>query len=287
VYGHTGFLRALTELGLTVAAGAGCSAGAVVGAIHASGGDMAAWGASIAAARREDFWRPDSPLRLLWALGVQRGRGWLGLADTGPAIHFVSRHLGTATFEGCRYPFRCVALSIGTGASSVFDTGELAPRAIASAAMPVLYRPVALDGDLYCDGALVTLAPTEAICCRFGLDLLIVHHVSVRRTERPELGRVLTRRWSLLSMLHRVLYRQQPWYLGERPLSRSVCPCGCGAPVMVVEPNLPELDWPLTAAGPAIEEAAYQQGLQVLPQALEAARQPGPASPAPDSRSPC
>lgn len=291
MYGHTGFLQAMTEMEIPVTAGAGCSAGAVVGAIHASGGNMDTWRAAITRVRRNDFWRPDSPLRLLWSLGVRRGRGWLGLAGTAAAISFVSRHLGATTFEACCYPFRCVALSIGTGTSRVFDSGELAPRVMASAAMPVLYRPVALEGDLFCDGALITLAPTEAICCRYNLDLLIIHHVSERRAHRPELTRVLNQRWSLLGTLHRVIYRQRPWYLGQRPLSKTVCPCGCGTPVLVVEPDLPELCWPLTEAGPAIAEEARRQTLAVLPRAINSALAGNGESPsapsAPDQRPPC
>lgn len=43
VYAHTGFLLALEHLGIPVAAAAGCSAGAVVGGIAASGADLNAW----------------------------------------------------------------------------------------------------------------------------------------------------------------------------------------------------------------------------------------------------
>lgn len=272
VYGHTGFLKALDALGIEVAAGAGCSAGAVVGAVHASGGDLAAWSAAIARAGPSDFWAPDPWPRLLWSLAARRGRGWTGLSDTAPARAFVARHLGADTFEACRYPFRCVALSLGTGRQVTFESGTLGPRVMASAAMPLLYRPVPVDRDLYCDGALITLAPTEAICCRLGLDALVVHHVSLRQSAYPDLATVLAGPWSVLGILHRVLYRQSPWYLGERPVNHARCPCGCGAPVVVVELDLPELAWPLTDTGPAIERAAEAQAAAALAPLAEALR---------------
>ena len=43
VYAHTGFLLALEQLGIPIAAAAGCSAGAVVGGVAASGTDLRAW----------------------------------------------------------------------------------------------------------------------------------------------------------------------------------------------------------------------------------------------------
>ena len=82
------------------------------------------------------------------------------------------------TFDECLYPFYVLAINLATGRKAVFSEGELALRMTASAAMPILYDPVRIDDEYYRDGALIDFAPTDAICCRHRLDLVIVNHVS-------------------------------------------------------------------------------------------------------------
>jgi len=142
VYAHTGFLLALEELGIPVSACAGCSAGAVVGGIAASGADLHAWSETLAHLDPARFWTPDPWPRLAWQLAVRRGRGFVGLSGTEAAVEFCRSRLAVPRFEACRYPFHTLAMSLGRGRKVMFSSGELAPRMLASAAMPLLYRPV-------------------------------------------------------------------------------------------------------------------------------------------------
>ena len=270
VYAHTGFLLALEQLGLPIAAMVGCSAGAVVGGVAASGADLHAWSRALARVKRAEFWTPDPLWRFFWRIAARHGRGYTGLSGTEAAAAFCRRHLAATRIEECRYPFHTLAVNLGSGAKTMFSGGELVPRMLASAAMPVLYRPVAIEGELYCDGALLDLAPMDAICCRHRLDALIIHHVAVRRAGTPELMQRMQEPWSLFAVLERLLYRQRPWYLSEAPLGFHRCPCGCGAAVVVLEPRLPELRWPLTEGGPEIETAASAQTLGLLRPYLDA-----------------
>jgi len=266
VYAHTGFLLALAHLGIPIAASAGCSAGAVVGGIAASGADLSAWSDALARVDRRRFWTPDPWPVLLWRLVARKGRGYTGLSGTETAMEFCRRQLAVQTFEECRYPFHALAVSLRQGRKVMFSQGELAPRMVASAAMPILYRPVAIDGDWYCDGALVDLAPMDAICCRHGLDVLLIHHVATRQAD---VGRLLRDRWSMLGILERLLLRHRPWYLSEERLTFHRCPCRCGAAVVVIEPQLPELPWPVTAGGSAVQAAAEAQTTELLRPYLE------------------
>lgn len=65
--------------------------------------------------------------------------------------------------------------------------------------------------------------------------------------------------WSLVEILNLLLYRNRPWYLSNQPLAFHRCRCGCGIPVLVVEPNLPELVWPLSKGGVEVQISAQQQ----------------------------
>ena len=264
VYAHTGFLLALEQLGISICASAGCSAGAVVGGVAASGTPLERWAQAIARARQPEFWTPDSLPRFLWQMAVRRGRGYTGLSSTDAAVAFCRRNLAVRTFEECRHPFHAVAMSLGQGRKVIFSTGELAPRMMASAAIPVFYRPVEIDGDFYCDGALVDLAPMDAICCRHRLDALIIHHVAQRYDQPGGLERALRRRWALAEISTRLLFHRRPWYLSDERLTLRHCPDGCGAAIVVLEPDLPELDWPLTEGGPRVLQAARAQALALL-----------------------
>lgn len=264
VYAHTGFLQALAALGIPIAAGAGCSAGAVVGGIVASGTDVESWSATLARLDPRRFWTPDAWPRLLWRLAVQRGRGYTGLSGPEAAIEFCRSQMAVSTFEQCCYPFHVLAVSLGCGRKVMFSSGELAPRMVASAAMPILYRPVEIDGDWYCDGALVDLAPTDAICCKHRLDALIVHHVAARYAATDDLARLGARPWAFMDILARLLYWRRPWYLSDEPLAFHRCPCGCGAAIVVIEPRLPELPWPMTEGGPRVQAAAREQTATLL-----------------------
>lgn len=261
VYAHTGFLLALERLGIPIAASAGCSAGAVVGGIAASGTDLNAWSDALARVDRRRFWTPDPWPVLLWRFVARKGRGYTGLSGTETAMEFCRHHLAVQTFEECRYPFHALAVSLRRGRKVMFSHGELAPRIVASAAMPILYRPMEIDGDWYCDGALVDLAPMDAICCQHQLDVLLIHHVATRQADVEQM---LRERWSMLGILDRLLLRHRPWYLSEERLTFHRCPCRCGAAVIVIEPSLPELTWPMTQGGTAVQAAAGAQAIELL-----------------------
>ncbi len=268
VYAHTGFLLALREMGVEVDAVAGCSAGAVVGGVFASGTDLQKWADTLATVQPRQFWQPRW-LHFLWSMLFRQGRACTGIASTEPARNFCRENLSVRRFEDCQRPFHALAINIATGRKKVFSSGDLATSMVASGAIPLLYQPVEIDGELYCDGALIDLAPTDAICCQHELDVLIVHHVAQRAGGTASLKQAIQGRWAMIEILNRLLYQQRPWYLSDDLLAFRRCPCGCGAIVVVVEPDLPELSWPLTHRGPEVMAAARLQARRALEPHLE------------------
>lgn len=257
-------MLALDELGVPVHAAAGCSAGAVVGGVIASGSSIREWANALARITSAQMWTPRSAWQLLFDLGVRKGRGLSGLSDTTAPIRFLTEQLTARTFEECQYPFAAVALNLGTAKKTTFDTGLLAPRLMASAAMPGFYEPVEIDGEYFTDGAIIDLAPAEAICCQHELDVLLVHHVAHRNYSTAELSKTFQQPWTIVNILHRLIYRRQPWYTTGQPKGIHACPCGCKAVVVVVEPDLPELVWPVTSGGDTIIETAQLHTLAQL-----------------------
>lgn len=264
VYAHTGFLQALQQLEIKISAVAGCSAGALVGGIYASGTSLDQWATVLANVHPRNFWKPDSKLRFLWNMAIRQGRGYTGLSETETAINFIKQQLSAETFSDCKIPFHSLAMNLTRGVKTFFGRGELAPRIMASAAIPVLYRPVEIDGELFSDGATLDLAPTDAICCKYDLDILIVHHTAVHRQGKAGLQHILTQPWSLLKILYLQLYSERPWYLVDKLVNETRCQCGCGALVLVLKPELPELGWPLKGNALALQEAARTQCIHLL-----------------------
>src|SRR3569623_1458465 len=71
VYAHTGYLLALNELGIDLDVMAGCSAGALVGGIAASGTDLHHWSDAISKLATREYWSPDPWYRMAWQMTVR------------------------------------------------------------------------------------------------------------------------------------------------------------------------------------------------------------------------
>ena len=269
VYAHTGFLMALEALKLPITALAGCSAGALVGGIVASGTSLPDWVDALSKVQRKEFWKPSFLPGLLWRMLLHKGRGITGVSDTKWAIEFCRKNLSVESFEECQFPFYALAINLDSGEKIIFSEGELARRIMASAAIPVVYQPVKIDGEYFCDGAVVDFAPTDAICCLHNLDVVIVHHVSQRFDKNKSIDHAVVEPWTLLKIMDRLLYRNRPWYLSDegassQRISSQRCPCGCGAIIIVIEPELPELTWPMTKGGNRVLREAQQQTTNLL-----------------------
>lgn len=272
VFAHTGFMKALDELRIEISALSGSSAGAIVGGIVASGTHVSDWADTLTNVRPNQYWTPRSLFRLLYSFGFRKGLGIGGLSDTTAAIRFLSKNLLVENFEECVCPFSSVAMNLGTGESTTFDEGPIAPGIMASAAIPGFYDPVEIDGQYFSDGAIIDLAPAEAICCRYGMDVLLVHHTAQHDYTPEELERSFKEPWTIVKILQRLIFRRRPWYATGSPRSTFACPCGCRAVIVVLEPGLPQLSWPITGAAADILDTAHANALAQLAPILETLR---------------
>lgn len=269
VFAHSGFMSALGKLEIPLVASAGCSAGAIVGGVLASGSGIDDWTNALRSVRIEQFWTPRPYWQLVYIFGFRKGQGIAGLSDTSAAIRFLAESLRVDTFEECIYPFAAIALNIGSGRSVIFREGPLALGMMASAAVPGFYDPVKIGDQYYTDGAIVDLAPGSAICCRYDLDVLLVHHTAQVNYLNEELGRAFEEPWTMAKIMQRAIFRRRPWYTTGQPLSIHACPCGCKAIIVVIEPALPELSWPLTSDAAHIIDLARSHALSQLEPILE------------------
>ena len=75
-------------------------------------------------------------------------------------------------FNELPIPFFCIATNVETGKEVILNKGILAQSIIASGALPTLYNPVEIDGELLIDGGVVNNYPIEELR-RLGAPIII------------------------------------------------------------------------------------------------------------------
>lgn len=158
-WAHIGVLRALAREGIEPEIIAGCSIGAFVGAVAASG-DLDKLGAWVE------------------AMGWQDVVGFLDVGLRGGLIkghklmgHF-ERNFVDRDFHALPRPFACVATDLQTGHEVWLREGNVADAVRASIAMPGLMAPAMRDGRLLVDGGVVNPVPVS-LARAMGADVVI------------------------------------------------------------------------------------------------------------------
>ena len=159
-WAHIGVIRALEEAGLVPTVVAGCSIGAVVGGCYAAGrlDRLEAFARSLTRGRVVRLVDPRLPGSGLIAGNRLRRR--------------LLTDLGDRRIEALRIAFGCVATEFKTGREVALMEGSLVESVRASYAIPGLFPPVDLSGQLLMDGTLVNPVPV-ALARRLGADVVV------------------------------------------------------------------------------------------------------------------
>ena len=165
---HAGVIQVLEEEGIPIAAIAGCSMGAYVGALWAAGLN----GLQLEARAREI--KDRKALKALLDFVIPPSEGLI----RGEKIrrHF-ERDLGTKTFADLERPLLIVATDLDRLTPHVFDSGPVSPAVHASAAIPAICAPVHLNGRRYTDGGTSEPLPVTLLKERLHLDHIIAVNV--------------------------------------------------------------------------------------------------------------
>jgi len=164
---HIPMLEALDELGVTPHRVAGCSIGAVIGALYASGLSAAEIKDKIArlAITRSDTMRgvfSDKKISKWWGM-IDSDFRRSGLIKAESIMASLCDERSCETFEELPIPFAVVATDFWEGCSVVLDSGPLKPAVQASMALPGLFTPVELNGRVLIDGGTVNPVPFDIL----------------------------------------------------------------------------------------------------------------------------
>lgn len=164
---HIPMLEALDELGVRPARIAGCSIGAVIGAMYASG----LTAIDIKGRVRELVVRKGTGLReaflerkvLRWIDMIDPRFRSSGLVRSEAVMAALCEERSCSTFEELKIPLSVVATDFWEGAEVVFDSGPLEPAIHASMALPGLFAPVEHDGRVLIDGGTANPVPYDLL----------------------------------------------------------------------------------------------------------------------------
>ena len=180
-YAHIGVIEALEKRGYEIGCIAGCSMGAVVGGIYASG-QLPAYKAWIESLDYLDV------LRLLdvsFRLGAIRGEKVFGK---------IRELLGEINIEDLPIPFTAVATDLTNHQEIWFQEGCLHRAMRASAAIPTLFTPVVQGNRILVDGGLLNPLPIVPVVSAH-CDLIVAVNLNAANQmqyqlpviERPQL----------------------------------------------------------------------------------------------------
>lgn len=147
---HCGALQALKEYGIKPDIVSGTSAGALAAVLYSSG------------------YSPKQIIETFQGLNFFKDivtpslpKG--GLFDSRPLLELIQNKLPYKRLEDLPIPTCIVASDMEHGAAKVFTKGEIVPRVVASCSIPVIFRPMCINGVHYVDGGVFQNLPVAAI----------------------------------------------------------------------------------------------------------------------------
>jgi len=157
---HLGVIKALEEHDITFDFISGSSAGAIVGALYASGHSV------------DDILKIVSEIKAFKLM--QPALSWKGILNMDVVEKFLENYLKEDNFQALNIPLWVTATNLRTGKFESFNKGNLRRVICASSCIPVMFNPVEVNGELYIDGGILNNLPVDPI--RDQSDIIIASH---------------------------------------------------------------------------------------------------------------
>ena len=166
---HAGVLKALAENGIEPDCIAGTSAGALVGALHASG---------RTSAEILRFFDDVNPFRFS-RLALNKP----GVIDSEKLLGSFQQWFPDDSFEALQRPLFVTGTDLVSGRLEIWSSGPLVRPLLASSTVPFVISPTRVGDRLFVDGGIVNNFPVEPL---FGLEIGM-YHASKRKFHHADL----------------------------------------------------------------------------------------------------
>ncbi|MFO8024479.1 patatin-like phospholipase family protein [Thiohalophilus sp.] len=164
---HIPMLEVLDELGIRPHRIAGCSIGAVMGCLYASGlsgGQIREVVERMTVSEDEDWLDTLFSEEIFnWAEFIEPSMGRGGLIESRDLMQYLLDLIGVTDFSQLEIPLMVVATDFWSRKQVVFESGELSSAIRASIAVPGLFEPVEYQGKVLVDGGLVNPVPYDLL----------------------------------------------------------------------------------------------------------------------------
>jgi len=154
---HIGALQFIKEAGIELDIISGCSAGALVGVLFSGGVSPETLLDLSIKTKWFNFLRPALPNK--------------GLMDLNYLEQILTQNLNKNTFESLKIPVKVIATNLIAGKLKIFEEGSVIKPVLASCSVPLLFKPVEIENELYLDGGILMNFPASII--RDQCDILI------------------------------------------------------------------------------------------------------------------
>lgn len=147
---HCGALQALHEYGIKPDVVSGTSVGSIVATLYSAG---------FTPKQMIELFQGLNFFKDIVAPSVPKG----GLFDSKPLLELIRKNLTYTRLEELPIPTYLVASDLEHGVPKVFSKGEIAPRVVASCSIPVIFRPMSINGIHYVDGGAFITLPVSVL----------------------------------------------------------------------------------------------------------------------------
>lgn len=184
IYGHTGIVAAIRDLGIEPRVILGASAGSIVGSFMATGMDNKWMINKMLTLTAPQFLDPISRIDILKEFVLYKAKNFRGFIKGAQLEEYVKLALGDKDdFTKTVIPYYVSATNLKTYHTTLFNTGKISEKCRASAAIPMMFEPKLLDGQYYIDGALrKDKLPKQLLDVQPDLDYVIVSNFSYEQT---------------------------------------------------------------------------------------------------------
>ena len=149
---HVGLLKALEEQGIKPDFISGCSMGAVVGGVYASG------------VSAEEMYKIVKKIRKRDIVSINPAvLSQMSILKSNKVFSLLSENLAKKNIEDFPVKFSCVATDLLSGKTHIFDSGDAALAIQASSTIPAVFAPVKFEDKLLVDGGCTCRVPIKTV----------------------------------------------------------------------------------------------------------------------------
>ena len=165
---HIGVIKVLEKENIPIDMVVGSSMGAFIGALWATGLS----GGEIEKVFMEYDNEPKKTFHLLGDMCFPR----MSVAKGERIKNFLRKYIGGKTFHDVKLPFRVVACNLSRREVVIYNSGRILDAVMASIAIPGVFAPTRIGGDLIIDGGVLEPVPVGTLV-RMGIKKIIAVNV--------------------------------------------------------------------------------------------------------------